>query len=367
MTNGNQDTLFSWFIPIDGDGARAGTVRAERPPDFEYLRQVVQTAEDLGYYSLLIPTRFANGLFAEDAPLAETWTTATALAAVTKRIRFLIAVRPGFVALGLFAQMAAALHQISKGRIDINIVPGGIGNDFERVGEYTDQSTRYERAEEFISACRKLWTQPGPVEFKGDFYNLKDAYCSPIPEGTPPQFYLGGASPRANALSGRQADVHLNWIEALDDSRARFDAVREEFKKAGRTPSLGIRTHLVVRDKEEDAWKAANELIDHADPAVKAQRQAVVAGTAMVGAAAQAQEKPDHMVAPHLWNGLSEVRVNCGTAIVGTPEQVTEILLDYWKLGVDEFILSGFPHVEECQRVAADVLPLLRQKMAAAG
>ena len=365
MTNGSGETLFSWFIPIDGDGARAGTVRAERPPTFDYLRQVVQTAEDLGYYSLLIPTRFANGLFAEDAPLAETWTTATALAAVTERIRFLIAVRPGFIALGLFAQMAAALHQISNGRIDINIVPGGIGNDFERVGEYTDQSTRYERAEEFISACRKLWTQPGPVEFEGDFYNLKDAYCSPIPEGAPPSFYLGGASPRANALSGRQADVHLNWIEPLEDSRTRFDAVREEFQKSGRHPNLGIRTHLVVRDKEEDAWKAANELIDHADPAVKAQRRSAVAGTAMVGAAAQAQESPDHIVAPHLWNGLSEVRGNCGTAIVGTPEQVTDILLGYSKLGVDQFILSGFPHVEECQRVAEDVIPLLKQKIGA--
>ena len=366
MTNGNQNTRFSWFIPIDGDGARAGTVRAERPPDFDYLRQVVQTAEDLDYYSLLIPTRFANGLFAEDAPLAETWTTATALATVTKRIRFLIAVRPGFVALGLFAQMAAALHQISKGRIDINIVPGGIQNDFERVGEFTDQSTRYERAEEFIAACRKLWTQPGPVEFQGEHYKLKDAFCSPIPEGKPPQFYLGGASPRANALSGRQADVHLNWIEPLADSAARFDAVREEFKNAGRTPGLGIRTHLVVRDKEEDAWKAANELIDHADLAVKAQRKAAVAGTALVGAAAQAQEAVNHIVAPHLWNGLSEVRVNCGTAIVGTSEQVTDVLMGYWKLGVDEFILSGFPHVEECQRVAADVLPLLREKMAGA-
>ena len=96
MTNGNEEALFSWFVPIDGDGARAGTARAERPPTFDYLRQVVQTAEDLGYHSLLIPTRFANGLFAEDAPLAETWTTATALATVTKRIRFLIAVRPGF-------------------------------------------------------------------------------------------------------------------------------------------------------------------------------------------------------------------------------------------------------------------------------
>ncbi|NQW24420.1 MAG: LLM class flavin-dependent oxidoreductase [SAR202 cluster bacterium] len=367
MTNGYGNTEFSWFIPIDGDGARAGTARAERPPDFDYLRKVVQTAEDEGFYSLLIPTRFANGLFAEDAPLAETWTTATALAAVTERIRFLIAVRPGFIALGLFAQMAAALHQISKGRIDINIVPGGIQNDFERVGEVSDQSTRYERAEEFIAACRKLWTQPGPVEFQGEHYKLKNAYCSPMPEGTPPKFYLGGASPRALGLSARQADFHLNWIEPLEDTSARMDAAREEFKRAGRTPGLGIRTHLVVRDKEEDAWKAANELIDHADPAVKAQRRASIVGTPMVGQAAQAQAAPNHIVAPNLWNGLSEVRVNCGTAIVGTPEQVTDILLSYWKLGIDEFILSGFPHVEECQRVASDVLPLLREKMAAGG
>ena len=121
----------------------------------------METAEEYGYYSLLIPTRFANGLFGEDAPLAETWTTATALAAVTSRIRFLIAVRPGFIALGLFAQMAAALHQISKGRVDINIVPGGIQNDFERVGEESTHETRYERAEEFIAACRKLW-MPSP-------------------------------------------------------------------------------------------------------------------------------------------------------------------------------------------------------------
>ena len=134
--NGNKhrpEPRFDWFIPIDGDGDRAGTLRAQRPPTFDYLKQVAQTAEDCGFYSMLIPTRFANGLFSEDAPLAETWTTATALAAVTSKIRFLVAVRPGFIALGLFAQMAAAFHEMSGGRLDINIVPGGIQNDFERV------------------------------------------------------------------------------------------------------------------------------------------------------------------------------------------------------------------------------------------
>ena len=364
--NERPEPKFDWFIPIDGDGSRAGTRRAERPPTFDYLRQVVQTAEDCGFYSLLIPTRFANGLFAEDAPLAETWTTATALAAVTQRIRFLVAVRPGFIALGLFAQMAAALHQISGGRLDINIVPGGIQGDFERLGEVSDHDTRYERAGEFIAACRHLWNQPGPVTFEGKFYRLQGAYCAPSPEGEPPKFYLGGVSPRAMDLAGQQADVHLSWIEPLEATAGRLQELRSHFQESGRTPAFGLRTHLVVRDDEEEAWRVAKDLIAHADPEVKAQRQTAIQGTQMVGQRAQAQEVPDHRLGKHLWNGLSEVRVNCGTAIVGTPEQVADELLAYWELGIDEFILSGFPHVEECRRVAADVLPLLRERIATA-
>jgi len=360
------DPLFSWFIPIDGDGEHAGTLQAERPPTFEYLKKVAQTAEDRDFYSLLIPTRFANGLFSEEAPLAETWTTATALAAVTKRIRFLVAIRPGFISLGLFAQMAAALDQISGGRLDINIVPGGIQNDLERLGEISNQATRYERAEEFIAACREMWSGTGPVSYPGQFYKLDGAFCSPVPEGKGPQFYLGGVSLRAMGLSARQADVHLSWIEPLNDTKQRLESLQTECDTTGRTLSLGLRTHLIVRDREEDAWTASEDLISHADPAVKAQRQATVGGTTMVGAQAQAKEAPNHRVATHLWNGLSEVRVNCGSAIVGTPEQASTELLAYWKLGIDQFILSGFPHVEECHRVADDVLPLLRYKIAAA-
>jgi alkanesulfonate monooxygenase len=359
------EVKIDWFIPIDGDGARAGTRQAERPPTFDYLSQVARTAEELGFYSLLIPTRFANGLFAEDQPLAETWTTATALAAVTQRIRFLVAVRPGFISLGLFAQMAGALHQISGGRLDINIVPGGIQNDFERLGEVSDHATRYQRAEEFIDACRNLWREPGPVSYEGEFYRLDGAFCSPSPGSDSPKFYLGGVSERAMGLSARQADVHLGWIEPLEDTAARLKALRAEFEQTGRPQVYGLRTHLIVRDTEADAWQAAEELISSADPEVKAQRRAAIEGTAMVGQQAQARKAENHRLGPHLWNGLSEVRVNCGSALVGTPEQVAEELLSYWQLGMDEFILSGFPHVEECHRVADQVLPLLRRRIAA--
>ncbi len=355
---------FSWFVPIDGDGARIGTVRAERQPTFEYLREVAQTAEDEGFHSLLIPTRFANGLFEERQPLAETWTMAAALAAVTSRIRFLIALRPGFISPGLFAQMAATLDRISGGRIDINIVPGGIQGDFERLGEASDHAHRYERAEEFIAACRTLWESPEPKTFEGKHVRLNGAICSPVPADGGPLFYLGGASDAALELAGRQSDVYLAWILPTDVLGAFFERARAKFEASGRTAAFGLRTHLIVRDSEAEAWDAAEDLLSEASSVVEGQRQAAFAGTSMVGQRAQSRAVADHRVGERLWNGISTVRVNCGTAIVGDPEQVARELLAYWRLGIDEFILSGFPHVEECRRAASDVLPIARELMA---
>ena len=351
---------FDWFIPIDGDGFHIGTLRAERPPTFEYLRQVVETAEDCGLYSLLIPTRFVNGLFEESAPLSETWTTVTALAAVTGRIRFLVAVRPGFVSTGLFAQMAATLDRISGGRLDINVVPGGIARDFERLGETSDHAVRYARAEEFMAACRQLWAAPSPVVFRGEHIRLDGAICSPGPVDGGPRFYLGGASSRAIALASRQSDVYLAWVQPRERIAAHVVQSRRSFAEAGRTPVFGLRCHLVVRDTEAEAWEAAEELLSQAADTVRIQREAVYAGTPMVGQRAQTRRVEGHRIGRHLWNGISTVRVNCGTALVGSPEQVAEEILGYWRLGIDEFILSGFPHVEECRRTASHLLPAVK-------
>jgi alkanesulfonate monooxygenase len=356
---------FDWFIPIDGDGVRLGTRQAERPPTFDYLREVAQTAERLEFSSLLIPTRFVNGLFDEAAPLAETWTMATALAAVTSRIRFLIAIRPGFIAAGLLAQMVATLDQISHGRVDINIVPGGIPGDFERLGVALDHAGRYEQAEELMQACRALWTG-ALTDFHGTYITLRGARCSPPPMGMP-RFYQGGASPRAESLAARLAEVYLLWIEPLEAIAARIERVTAQAQACGRTVTIGLRTHLVVRDDPDDAWAAAESLIAEADPHVVQQRQAVLVGTLMVGPQAQASRVAQHRIGAHLWNGLSTVRVNCGTAIVGTPQQVTDELLAYWRLGIDEFILSGFPHLEECRRVSQAIVPRLRAAVDQAG
>jgi alkanesulfonate monooxygenase len=366
-TQARAEPRFDWFIPIDGDGVHIGTPRAERPPTFENLREVVEAAEAAGYYSLLIPTRFANGLFDERAPLAETWTMATALAAVTRRIRFLVAVRPGFVSTGLFAQMVATFDQLSHGRVDVNVVPGGIQGEFERFGETSDHAGRYARAEEFVAALRTLWAAAEPVSFDGQYVRLRDAFISPGPQdvqgplGRGPQFYVGGASPGALAFAGRQADAFLAWIQPPDAFAELLERTRAAFRAAGRRPVFGMRTHLVVRDTEEAAWAAADELLAHAADCVKQQRQNVFAGTPMVGQRAQLAHADGYRLGAHLWNGISAVRVNCGTAIVGSAEQVVDELLGYWRLGVDEFILSGYPHLEECQRVAATVLPRLRE------
>ena len=326
-TGKRPEPRFGWFIPIDGDGKHIGTRRAERPPTFEYLREVVETAEKNGYYSLLIPTRFANGLFEEGAPLAETWTTATALAAVTNKIRFLIAVRPGFISPGLFAQMAATLNQISGGRVDINVVPGGIKGDFERFGETSDHSTRYKRAEEFIQSCRALWASPEPTVFHGEHVTLDGAIVSPSPVDDGPNFYLGGASPSALKLAGQESDVYLLWIQPPGDISSFIQRANKEFVEAGREPRYVLRTHLIVRPTETEAWDDAGELLSMADVVVKEQRASVVVVPQSVNnpepvAVFGDQYMENYRLDRHLWNGISTVRVNCGTALVGTPEQV---------------------------------------------
>ncbi len=352
---------FNWFVPIDGDGEHIGTSAAERPPTFEYMRSVVETAESEGFDSLLIPTRFSNGLFDEAAPLAETWTTASALAAVTKRIRFLVAVRPGYVMPGLLAQMASTLANLSDGRLDINVVPGGIQGDVERLGKNTSHDQRYRHAEELIETCRLLWESSTPIDYHGETVRLQRAIVSPSPPPPGPRFYLGGASDAALMLAGRQADQLLAWIQPREAIAHLITRARLEFEKADRPAEFGLRTHLVLRDTEQAAWSAAEELMSRAEESVKAQRRAQVEGTPMIGARAQARGFDRNRVTQRLWNGIAEVRVNLGTAIVGTPTQAADELLGYWHLGIDEFIFSGFPHIEECHRVATDLIPLLRE------
>ena len=161
--------------------------------------------------------------------------------------------------------MAATLDQITGGRLDINVVPGGIQGDYERLGDASSHGDRYARSEEFIGACRALWQSPDPVVFKGEYVNLDGAVCSPGPTGDGPRFYLGGASDRALALAGRQSDVYLMWIGTLDQTARHVERATEQFEAAGRAPSFGLRTHIIARATEREAWEAADDLLSRAE------------------------------------------------------------------------------------------------------
>ena len=353
----------AWFVPVDGDGHHIGTDNPERPPTFKNLQAVVRSAEDNDYDYLLIPTRFANGLFATEAPLAETWTTATGLLATTSRIRLLIAVRPGFVAPGLFAQMAATLANNCDGRVDINVVPGGIQGDFERFGVTSSHADRYAAAAELMDACTQLW-KGDPVDYSGETITLSGAHVSPPPPEGSLSWYLGGASDNALGLAGQWADVLLAWIQPLEPTAALLERAKTHFAARGRSPRFGLRTHLVLGDSTGDAWKRADDLLSKTSPDVLAARQKAFVGTSAVGQRAQlAAADGEHRIGKRLWNGISTVRVNCGTAIVGSADDIADELAGYWRLGMDEFILSAWPHAEEAERVATEVLPRFKDRI----
>jgi alkanesulfonate monooxygenase len=177
-------------------------------------------------------------------PLGPAPTMTTAIAARTEKLRYLVAVRPGPIATGLFARMAATFDQLSHGRLDLNVVPGGIEGDMERLGEKEDHDTRYERATEFIEAMHALWSGERTT-YEGRHVVLRDAISSPAPHSTP-AIYTGGASPAALDLAARYADVFLAWIQTQDRTAALVARTREQFDKAGRQPRLGLRTHIVL-------------------------------------------------------------------------------------------------------------------------
>jgi alkanesulfonate monooxygenase len=234
--------------------------------------------------------------------------------------RFLVAVRPGFISTGVFAQMAAALDQISDGRLDLNVVPGGIQGDFERLGVTMDHDKRYQQAEEFIAALRALWAKPEPVVFEGSTIRLKGAVVSPGPVGDAPRFYVGGASTRALQFTAREADAYLAWIQPVDDIRASWSGCEApavhgtaSFPRAADAPGRTAHRARGVAGggRAHDAGGRARRC-----PAPDGVRRYPDGRPAGAGPGARAGE------GARLWNGISRVRVNLGTAIIGDPAQV---------------------------------------------
>jgi alkanesulfonate monooxygenase len=364
-----------WFLPTTGDGRSVldffpdpsrppGQSRA-RPADLPYLRQIAQAADRLGFAGVLTPT----GLQCEDA-----WLISAALAQDTERLRFIVAFRPGFVLPTLAAQMTATLQRISGGRTLINIVTGGDPVEQKSYGDFLDHDARYARTEEFLSVLRSCWGE-APFDFVGEHYRVEQGglrerfsgtgLAPDDPNASPPTIYFGGASPPAERAAAKHVDVYLLWGEPPAWVAERVERVRAAAKAHSRDMRFGIRLHVIARQHSDDAWAEAQRLLDAmpADQIEMAQarfaKQESVGQQRMVSLHNGKLDMEALTVAPNLWAGIGLVRGGAGTALVGSYDEVTARINEYAALGLDTFILSGYPHLEEAYTVGEEILPRL--------
>lgn len=355
-----------WFIPTHGDSRYLGTSDGARQVSAEYTTQVAVAADTLGYEGVLLPT----GRSCEDP-----WVVAASLIPATRNLKFLVALRPGLVAPSVSARMAATFDRLSKGRLLVNLVTGGDLPELEGDGLFLNHEERYEASAEFLRIWREVIARSHDSEaydYQGKHLSVKGAKLLYPPVQRPyPPVWFGGSSDAAQDLAAEQVDTYLTWGEPPADVAKKVAAVREKAAAQGRKLTFGIRLHVIVRETEEKAWAAADELISRVDDETVARAQAAFARMDSVGqqrmvalhANAKGRSRADLEVSPNLWAGVGLVRGGAGTALVGSPEQVAARIKEYSDIGIDTFIFSGYPHLEEAYRFAELVFPLLPRRV----
>jgi alkanesulfonate monooxygenase len=279
-------------------------------------------------------------------------------------LKFLVAFRPGFYSPTLAAQMGATFQRQSGGRLLVNVVTGGERKEQRSYGDFLEKDDRYARTGEFLAIVRDLWDGK-EVDFHGDHLAVEAASLSapPVPV---PLVYFGGSSQAAIGVAARHADVYLTWGEPPAQVTEKIGQVQAQASTLGRTVRFGIRLHVISRDRSEQAWAEADRLLAAVDPR---QIEAAQAGLATSQSEGQRRMRELHggstarlEVAPNLWAGIGLVRGGAGTALVGSHEEVAERILDYHTLGIDEFVLSGYPNLEEAYWFGEGALPLLARR-----
>jgi alkanesulfonate monooxygenase len=343
-----------WFLPTHGDGHYLGTSLGARQVDLSYLTQIAQAADDLGYYGVLLPT----GRSCEDS-----WVVASALVPLTKRLRFLVAVRPGLQTPAVAARVTATLDRISNGRLLINVVTGGDPVENRGDGIFLPHAERYEVTREFLNVYSAL-LRGETVNYHGKHIQVEDGQLlyPPVQEGGPP-LYFGGSSGPALDVAAQTIEKYLTWGEPPKDVAEKLAAADAAATAKGRKFSYGIRLHVIVRDTNEEAWAAADKLISHLDQETIDTAQKIFSRYESVGQQRMARlhggKRENLEVSPNLWAGVGLVRGGAGTALVGDPQTVAARIKEYMQIGVDTFILSGYPHLEEAYTFAEKVFPLL--------
>ena len=343
-----------WFIPTHGDGRYLASAHGARPTTLPYLTQIAQAVDDLGYYGALLPT----GRSCDDA-----WVVASALLPATKRMNFLVAIRPGLTSPTLSARMAASFDRLSGGRLLINVVTGGDPVELHGDGLFHDHDTRYAVTDEFLQIWRRVMMEE-TVDYAGEHLRVEGAkVLFPGVQRPYPPLYFGGSSGAGHRVAANHIDVYLSWGEPPDQVAEKITHMRELAAKQGRTLRFGIRLHVIVRETEQEAWRAADELIKYVTDEAVASALKVFQRFDSAGQARMSRlhngNRGNLEVSPNLWAGVGLVRGGAGTALVGSPENVAARIREYQQLGIEEFIFSGYPHLEEAYRFAELVFPLL--------
>ncbi|NLU65781.1 LLM class flavin-dependent oxidoreductase [Streptomyces sp. HNM0574] len=356
---------FHWFLPTTGDsrhvvggghGSEPGTAGGDRPASVAYLGQIARSAEQLGFEAALTPT----GAWCEDA-----WVTTAMLTQVTERLKFLVAFRPGQISPTLAAQMATTYQRQSGGRLLLNIVTGGESAEQRAYGDFLDKDQRYARTGEFLGIVRRLWAGE-TVDHDGTHLRVERAALSRLPEPAP-RVYFGGSSAAAGDVAAAHTDVYLTWGEPPQQVKQKIEWVRALAEAQGREVRFGIRLHTLSRDTSEAAWAEAARLLEGMDPR---RVREVQEGLATSESEGQRRMRELHgsgsskrlEVYPNLWAGIGLVRGGAGTALVGSHSEVADLIEEYHRLGIEEFVLSGVPHLEEAYWFGEGVLPLLERR-----
>ncbi|MEA2530399.1 MAG: alkanesulfonate monooxygenase [Thermomicrobiales bacterium] len=327
--------------------------------DRDYIRDFARAHEDDGFDRVLIGY-YSSG--------PDGWGIASYAAGFTERLSFLIAHRPGFVAPTLAARKAITLDHLTGGRIALHIITGGSDGEQQMDGDWTGHDVRYRRTDEYLDIVKRVWTSDEPFDHEGEFYKVKGAFSAIKPLQQPRiPLYFGGASGPAVTVGARHADVYALWGEPIAAVKERIAAVRAA-APPGREIRFSVSLRLILGPTEEKAWKKAHAYLERIVSHRAGER--VADGSARPGAVGSQRlldfAAQQEIFDKRLWMPIALATGAAGntTALVGTPEQVAESLLDYYDAGITTILIRGFKPLEDVVEYGRDVLPLVKAEVA---